>query len=271
MQEGATACKIAKNRLKIRREKSHGGSSPPPGTIESSIYRLPALCHHLRLWLNYGRTQKVCVRGHPELQCLKSFHPKIPTVVRRVICTGNKLQSTGCRKSLCYLSRLTEAEFNVDVGTSQSGSTFRFKASLSPPFSHPHSEKCVKRFDRNKIQLHDPTTRSLLAMSASVCPCHQKEKLVMATAPTMTRRLLRTKQAATYLSMSEWKLRRLIQDSIIPFIQDHEGGPFLLDVRDLDAYIESNKHHPDDSDCWRPNAVALVSSSHVLHPVRRAK
>ena len=44
-----------------------------------------------------------------------------------------------------------------------------------------------------------------------------------------------TKQEAEYLSMSEWKLRRLIQDAIIPFFQDHEGGPFLLDVRDLDA------------------------------------
>lgn len=93
----------------------------------------------------------------------------------------------------------------------------------------------------------------------------------MATAPAPIQRLLRTKQAATYLSMSEWKLRRLIQDAILPFIQDQEGGPFLLDVRDLDAYIESNKHHADDSFGWRPQPVTLVPASHAIVPVRRAK
>ena len=61
----------------------------------------------------------------------------------------------------------------------------------------------------------------------------------MATAPTLTRRLLRTKQAAAYLSMSEWKLRRLIQSAIFPIVQDHDGGPFLLDVQDLDAGIRT--------------------------------
>jgi hypothetical protein len=84
----------------------------------------------------------------------------------------------------------------------------------------------------------------------------------MPIAPTPVKRLLRTKHAAAYLSMSEWKLRRLIQEAILPFIQDQEGdGPFLLDVRDLDAYIESNKHHAGDSIDWRPNPVALVPAS----------
>src|SRR5216683_6649570 len=46
----------------------------------------------------------------------------------------------------------------------------------------------------------------------------------MMTATTMHRRLIRTKEAATYLSMSEWKLRRLIQDGTVPFVQDHEGS-----------------------------------------------
>jgi excisionase family DNA binding protein len=49
------------------------------------------------------------------------------------------------------------------------------------------------------------------------------------------RRLFRTKEAANYLAMSEWKLRRLIQDGSVPHIQDQEGGPFLLDLRDLDT------------------------------------
>ena len=93
----------------------------------------------------------------------------------------------------------------------------------------------------------------------------------MATASTQTGRLLRTKQAAAYLSMSEWKLRRLIQDAIIPFLQDQEGGPFLLDVRDLDAYIDGNKHHAGDSIDWRPIPVASVPAPQALHALRRAK
>jgi excisionase family DNA binding protein len=54
-------------------------------------------------------------------------------------------------------------------------------------------------------------------------------------------RLLRLKSAAHYLSLSPWKLRRLIQDGIIPVVQDCEGSPFLLDVRDLDRYVDRNK------------------------------
>jgi excisionase family DNA binding protein len=64
----------------------------------------------------------------------------------------------------------------------------------------------------------------------------------MTTTATLQRRLIRTKEAATYLSMSDWKLRRLIQEGTFPVVQDHEGGPFLLDLRDLDGYIESHKH-----------------------------
>jgi len=56
------------------------------------------------------------------------------------------------------------------------------------------------------------------------------------------RRLFRLKAAAEYLSMSPWKLRRLIQDGNLAVVQDTDGSPFLLDVRDLDAYVERNKH-----------------------------
>jgi excisionase family DNA binding protein len=55
------------------------------------------------------------------------------------------------------------------------------------------------------------------------------------------KRLFRTKEAAEYLCLSAWKVRRLIQDGLLPVVQDCEGSPFLLDVRDLDQYIESNK------------------------------
>lgn len=62
----------------------------------------------------------------------------------------------------------------------------------------------------------------------------------MTATATMQRRLIRTKEAATYLSMIDWKLRRLIQEGTFPVVQDHEGGPFLLDVRDLDDYVDNN-------------------------------
>ena len=56
-----------------------------------------------------------------------------------------------------------------------------------------------------------------------------------------TRRLLRLKAAADYLSLSPWKLRSLIQAGRLPVVQDGEGSPFLLDMRDLDNYVERNK------------------------------
>ena len=55
------------------------------------------------------------------------------------------------------------------------------------------------------------------------------------------RRLLRTKQAAEYLNLSPWKLRRLIAYGQLPVVQADEGAPFLLDIRDLDGYIERHK------------------------------
>jgi excisionase family DNA binding protein len=92
----------------------------------------------------------------------------------------------------------------------------------------------------------------------------------MTVIPMVTRRLLRTKQAAAYLSMSEWKLRRLIQTEIIPFVQDQRGGPFLVDVRDLDAYIEGNKHNIGDAYHWEPNPV-LTAARETPPQQRRGK
>jgi excisionase family DNA binding protein len=55
------------------------------------------------------------------------------------------------------------------------------------------------------------------------------------------RRLLRTREAAHYLSISPWKLRKLVQDSLLPIVQDSEGAAWRVDVRDLDAFVERNK------------------------------
>jgi hypothetical protein len=43
-------------------------------------------------------------------------------------------------------------------------------------------------------------------------------------------RLLRLKDAAAYLSLSPWKMRRLIWQGRLPVVQDLEGSPFLLTV-----------------------------------------
>ena len=69
---------------------------------------------------------------------------------------------------------------------------------------------------------------------------------------SIQQRLIRTRQAAEYLGMSEWKLRRLIQDGLLPHLHDGEGSPFLLDIRDLDAYVEKHKHLGTDDPIFRP-------------------
>jgi len=55
-------------------------------------------------------------------------------------------------------------------------------------------------------------------------------------------RLVKTKQAAEYLAISEWKLRNLVQLGLIPYIEDGGGtSPWRFDVRDLDAYVERSR------------------------------
>jgi excisionase family DNA binding protein len=56
-----------------------------------------------------------------------------------------------------------------------------------------------------------------------------------------TKRLMRLKDAAMYLSLSPWKLRRLVWAGRLPVVQDSEGSPFLFDQRDLDAFIDNKK------------------------------
>jgi excisionase family DNA binding protein len=55
------------------------------------------------------------------------------------------------------------------------------------------------------------------------------------------KRLLRTREASEYTSLSANKLRELGTTGRIPFVQDREGAPWLWDVRDLDGWIERNK------------------------------
>lgn len=56
-----------------------------------------------------------------------------------------------------------------------------------------------------------------------------------------SKRLLRTREAAEYLSVSSWKLRKLVQDGMLPIVQDSDRAAWRVDLRDLDAFIERNK------------------------------
>ena len=67
------------------------------------------------------------------------------------------------------------------------------------------------------------------------------QTVILSASSIPKRRLLRIKAASDYLSLSPWKLRQLIQCGKLPVVQDTEGSPFLLDVRDLDGWLERSK------------------------------
>lgn len=62
-------------------------------------------------------------------------------------------------------------------------------------------------------------------------------------ADTPTRRALRLKQAALYLSISPRQVRALVQAGELPIIRlfDNDHSPWVLDVRDLDSLIDRRK------------------------------
>ena len=58
------------------------------------------------------------------------------------------------------------------------------------------------------------------------------------------KRLLRLKPAANYLSLSPGKLRAIVQKGELPVVKYGEGNvPWLLDVRDLDAWVDRHKEN----------------------------
>jgi excisionase family DNA binding protein len=60
--------------------------------------------------------------------------------------------------------------------------------------------------------------------------------------PPIASRLVKTKQAADYLAISPWKLRNLVQQGLIPYIEDGGGtSPWRFDIRDLDAYVDRSR------------------------------
>ena len=55
------------------------------------------------------------------------------------------------------------------------------------------------------------------------------------------RRLLKVKQAAEYMSISRWSLRKLVQSQQLRIVRFENRGPWLLDIRDLDQFVETHK------------------------------
>ena len=55
-------------------------------------------------------------------------------------------------------------------------------------------------------------------------------------------RLVKLKPASQYSGFSVWKLRQLIWTGVLPVVQLEPGGPYLIDVRDIDRIIEASKH-----------------------------
>jgi hypothetical protein len=61
--------------------------------------------------------------------------------------------------------------------------------------------------------------------------------------PNVTRRLLRLKPAAEYLSVSTRAVRSLVQQGELPIVSlsENDHAPWLVDVRDLDSLVERKK------------------------------
>ena len=55
------------------------------------------------------------------------------------------------------------------------------------------------------------------------------------------RRLLKVKESAVYLGCGKAKVRRMVHENILKMIQDGPRSPWRIDIRDLDAWIESHK------------------------------
>jgi excisionase family DNA binding protein len=55
------------------------------------------------------------------------------------------------------------------------------------------------------------------------------------------KRLLTIKEAAQYLSLSVYSVREMIWGGVLPYIKREGGRKYLLDIRDLDAFIDSQK------------------------------
>ena len=59
--------------------------------------------------------------------------------------------------------------------------------------------------------------------------------------PQSFKRLLRIKEAAVYLNVSQWKVRCWVQGGRLPYFQEAENSLILLDFEDLHLFVLRNK------------------------------
>lgn len=90
------------------------------------------------------------------------------------------------------------------------------------------------------IQVQSTQTDALSLCPNYVCPSTNARQR-KSRRSTLGRRLVRTHEAATYLALSEWKIREMVRDGELPYIDDGKGGPWRFDLRDLDAYVELHR------------------------------
>ena len=84
--------------------------------------------------------------------------------------------------------------------------------------------------------------RDKLGWSVAVLICYHNGMPTTIKNSNLAPRLVKIKQAAAYLAISPWKLRNLVQQGKISYIEDGGGtSPWRFDVRDLDDYIERNR------------------------------
>lgn len=69
---------------------------------------------------------------------------------------------------------------------------------------------------------------------------------VAQTKEVIKKRLLTTKEAATYLGMSDWSIRQLVKSGRLPVVSGCEECNWKFDVHDLDEFIENNKQWNGD-------------------------
>jgi excisionase family DNA binding protein len=55
------------------------------------------------------------------------------------------------------------------------------------------------------------------------------------------KRLLSIREAAQYLGLSVYTVRELIWSGVLPYVKREGGRKYLLDIRDLDDFIDSQK------------------------------
>jgi excisionase family DNA binding protein len=58
------------------------------------------------------------------------------------------------------------------------------------------------------------------------------------------KRLISIKEAGDYLSRSAWTVAEMVRTGKLPYVRD--GKRKLLDLRDLDAWVDSNKYIEHD-------------------------